>query len=68
MMSDSLKLCLGRLRNLQKRFEEKALDETVTSSARAAYFDAETRLSRGLGELDYLLNLESGVERTGRNR
>lgn len=56
-MNDSLRFCLVRLRRVQKHCEEKALDATVDSHARAAYLDAETRFSVALGELDYLLNL-----------
>lgn len=60
---DELKMCLVRLRRVQKDFKEKALSEALEPRVRAAYFEAETNLSRGLGELDYIMNLACG-ERT----
>lgn len=53
-----MRFCLLRLRKVQTDMKEKALNEAFDHRVRAAYFDAETRLSLALGELDYLINLE----------
>ena len=53
-----LMVFLLHMRQFQNDIKEKALDETRSPKARAAYLDVEGRLARKLGELDYLINLK----------
>lgn len=57
-MQPDLRSCLNRLRGVQDVMRERALSDVLEPRVRAAYFDAETRLSVALGELDYLVNLK----------
>lgn len=52
----TLKGCLKKLRELQNEFGDRARTDGLPESARAIYFEIETRLSRALGELDWLAN------------
>jgi hypothetical protein len=57
-MSD-LRQCLENLREVGRYCGDMAKKEALDHKVRAAYFDAESRFMRALGELDYVVNLRS---------
>lgn len=55
---NDLKGCLKRLREVQHDMSDKAMNDAFDPRVRAAYMDAETKLSRALGELDFIVNMK----------